>query len=645
MPDAPRKSDMPLDGQIATRSRPRAGLLLAVVSVAVLLGGIVLAAAARHGGSHSVIDGGYWALGIAVAAIIALWAGMRPGSFVSPLFGGLAIATDTVSAAFLLALAGGVFAWGHDGLAVPLGLGAGCLLMQLVVAPRLAASGARSLPQFFAARYPGRTAGFMCALVIVASMLLLLAAELMAAGLVGARLLGVDFTATAVVSACAVLACFIVRGSTSAPWANGVLFPAMLLAVLVPLVVLSVQWYGIPIPQLAYGHALGQVQGIEQTLLEQELADPAVMKPMLTAFVTLTPINFLGIVLGLAAGVAVLPSMLPAQLNAVPAPQARRAALWGLIFVAALLTLMPAIAAYAKLSLIQLLADRTPIADLPAWMFTYGKLGLVEICGRAATDAATAAQACAALPDAGAALRLQDISISPDMIVLALPEIAGLDHVMLGLLAAVALAAAVTTASGPLSAIVRALGVDQPWASDNPRPQASRLASYGLAGAALVVATLAALTRVGSILELATYALVIAAVGLFPAVFAALWWKRANAYGATGAMLVGIGVALLYLVGTHYFAVAFVEARSALTNGGTEAFQYFVELKDAWLAAPAGPAKDAAWTALDAHARGIAPWWGIVELAIALLALPAAFLTLVVVSLLTPAPRAAATVP
>ena len=517
--------------------------------------------------------------------------------------------------------------------------------MQLVVAPGLAASGARSLPQFFAARYPGRAAGFMCALVTVVSMLLLLAAELMAAGLVGARLLGVDFTAAAVVSACAVLACFIVRGSTSAPWANGVLFPAMLLAVLVPLVVLSVQWYGIPIPQLAYGHALGQVQGIEQTLLEQELADPAVMKPMLTAFVTLTPINFLGIVLGLAAGVAVLPSMLPAQLTAVPAPQARRAALWGLIFVAALLTLMPAIAAYAKLSLIQLLADRTPIADLPAWIFTYGKLGLVEICGRAATDAATAAQACAALPDAGAALRLQDISISPDIIVLALPEIAGLDHVMLGLLAAVALAVAITTASGPLSAIVRALGVDEPAAIDNPRPQASRLVSYGLAGAALVVATLAALSRAVTILDLATYALVIAAVGLFPAVLAALWWKRANAYGAAGAMLVGLGVALLYFVGTHYFAVPFAEASSALGNGGTEAFEYFVELKDAWLAAPAGPAKDAAWTALDAYARGIAPWWGIVEMAIALLALPAGLLTLVVVSLLTPAPRAAATVP
>ena len=261
MPGAPRKSDMPLDGQIAPRSRPRAGLMLVVVSVAFSWGAPCLQSARAMVGPQSVIDGGYWALGIAVAAAIALWAGMRPGSIVSPVFGGLAIATDTISAAFFLALAGGIFAWGHDGLAIAIGLGAGCLLLQLLVAPRMAASGARSLPQFFAARYPGRAAGFMCALVIVISMLLLLAAELMAAGLVGARLLGVDFTAAAVVSACAVLACFIVRGSTGAPWANGVLFPAMLLAVLVPLVALSVQWYGLPVPQLAYGNALWQAAG------------------------------------------------------------------------------------------------------------------------------------------------------------------------------------------------------------------------------------------------------------------------------------------------------------------------------------------------------------------------------------------------
>ncbi len=105
--------------------------------------------------------------------------------------------------------------------------------------------------------------------------------------------------------------------------------------------------------------------------------------------------------------------MLPAQLATVSARHARHAALWGLGFVALLLTLMPAVAAYAKLSFIQLLADRTPIAELPSWIFVYGKLGLVEICGRAATNAAAAADACAALPDAAQGLRLQDIALSP----------------------------------------------------------------------------------------------------------------------------------------------------------------------------------------------------------------------------------------
>ena len=45
-----------------------------------------------------------------------------------------------------LAVAGAIFAWGHDGLALAIGLGAGCLLLQLVVAPRLATTGASSLP-------------------------------------------------------------------------------------------------------------------------------------------------------------------------------------------------------------------------------------------------------------------------------------------------------------------------------------------------------------------------------------------------------------------------------------------------------------------------------------------------------------------
>jgi cation/acetate symporter len=626
---------MPFDGQSTAPARSRAWLAVIAITLVFAVGLAGLSGLGRLNISPAFIDGGYWALGIAVAAAVALGAGMRPTGPVSPLFGGLAIATDTITAAFFLAVAGAIFAWGHDGLALAIGLGAGCLLLQLVVAPRLATTGASSLPGYFATRFASRGTRVLSALVIIVAMLLLLVAELLAAGFVGARLLGIDFSAAVIVAACAVLACFVVRGTSGAPWVNGVLFPIMLVAVLVPLVMLSAQWYGLPVPQLAYANALWQLQGLEETLLEQDLADPAVMKPMLTAFVTLTPMNFLGIVLGLAAGVATLPSMLPAQVAGMSMRGARRSALWGLVWVALFLMLAPAIAAYAKLSFVQLLADRTQIASLPAWIFTYGKLGLVEVCGRTATDAATVAQACAALPDVGPSLRLQDITLSPDMIVLALPDIAGLNPTVLGLVAAVALAVAIATANGQLSAIVRALGHDDPRELAG-EPRNSRLVSYGLAAAAVAAATVGALVRPASIVDIATYAVVIAAAGLFPALFAALWWKRANAYGAAAAMLVGLAVALIYILGTRYFAIPFFEWTAVLSNAGPEAVDSFLELKAAWVAAAPGAAKDAAWAALQTQARDNADWWGINGLAAALLALPAGFFVLIVVSLITP---------
>jgi cation/acetate symporter len=106
-------------------------------------------------------------------------------------------------------------------------------------------------------------------------------------------------------------------------------------------------------------------------------------------------------------------------------------------------------------------------------------------------------------------------------------------------------------------------------------------------------------------------------------------------------MLTGLAAALFYLVGTRYFAVAFFETFEGLSSAGPTARETFAELKRAWSAAPAGPGSEAAWSALDAHARTIANWWGIKGLAAALVALPLGFATLVLVSLVTPATRLA----
>jgi len=574
----------------------------------------------------------FFALGLATAFGLAFLSRRKAEGRVSSAVRGLALAADSISAPFYLGLAGAVFTWGYDGLAFVLGLGGGYFLLQLLVAPLLPLAAANSVSDYFGKRY-GRTPRVLASFAIVLSMAALLVAQLIAAGLAGAQLLQVNYAVGVAAAAVALLACIAIRGRGATVWAAGVLFIVMLAAFLGPLVHFSTSNYGVPIPQIAYSNTVWQIQSLEEALLEQDLADPAVLKPLLRPFLSLSPVNFLGLILGLALGLASLPNVLSRHFLAPTVPPnvhaARWSAVFALLFAALLITAAPALAAYAKLSLLSLVADRIALADLPAWMFSFGNLGLVEICGRAATDVAAVTQACSGLPDATTVLRLQDLTLDPDMITLAAPEITSLGKAWLGALAAAALAAALVTADGPLGSIVDALG-----GSDTSG--ATRWEPLAMAAAAVAVAAVAAVARPAGMLTTATWALTLAAAGLFPALIAGLWWRRANAAGAAAAILAGLTVAILYIGATRFFAVWFFDAFSSLSSAGPMASETFDDLKQAWTAAAPGAAKDAAWLALDAHAQSIANLWGIKNLATVILAVPAGIVSLIVVTLLTP---------
>jgi cation/acetate symporter len=589
------------------------------------------------------INAGFFILGAALALSIALLApkleAFAPDARklgAPPFFRGLALSIDTISAAFVFGLVGAVFAWGQDGLAFVLGLGAGYLLLQLIIAPRLPCFKATSIPAFFAERYGGLALRIFSSAIVVVSMAALLVAQLLAAGLIGARLLGLEFQVAVFIGAVALLLCFLLRQMAVTAWVRGILFLFLLAAFLAPLITLALQKYGLPVPQIAYGKALWQIQNFEESLLEQELADPVFMKPMLTSFLTLSPLNFFGIVVGLAAGLASLPSVLSRHMLIGPVRQARWSTVWALLVAGLLLAALPACAAFTKLNLYASIAEGMKLGDLPAWIFAYGKLGLVQICGQAATDAATVARACADVPDGNGMLRLQDLTLHTDMIVLAMPEITGLSHWFTGFITSALLATALAAANGPLLTIVQTfVGDAQP--EGHPAPISTWLAPRAIAALAVVATAFAATTRPGSILDVATWAFTLSAAGLFPALVFGLWWKRANVWGACAAMLFGFAICLYYLVATRFFAVSFCETWGFLSNSGPMAVETFNELKQAWMAAEPGAAKDAAWATLDGHAQTMANWWGVPNLAAALLALPVGFIAILAVSLATSA--------
>jgi len=570
----------------------------------------------------------FFALGLAVALGLAFLSRKRADASATPPVLGLALAADTISAPFFLGLAGAVFAWGYDGLAFVLGLGGGYFLLQFLVAPHLPLAGASSLPDYFAKRY-GRIPRLLASCIVVLSMGVLLAAQLMAAGFAGARLLQVSYTIGVAISALAVLAAYVIKERGAGIWTTGILFLVMLAAFLAPLVQVSTADYGVPVPQIAYSNAIWQAQSLEETLLEQDLADPAVLKPLLRPFLSLTPVNFFGVVLALSLGMTALPSVLSRQFFAANVRVARWSAAFALLFGTLLITAAPALAAYAKVALLSLIGDRISLSALPPWVFSFGDLGLVEVCGRAATDAAAAAKACSRLPDAPTVLRLQDLMLDPDMITLAMPEIVGLSSAWLGALAAAALAAALLTADRPLGSIIDALG-------GGNSSGGSRIEPLLMATASVAVAAVIAVARPAGMLTLATWSFTLAAAALAPALIGGLWWRRANAFGATAAIGAGLVAALVYIGATRFFAVHFFDAFAALSSAGQMAGDTFAELKQTWAAAAPGPVKDAAWLALDAHAQSIANLWGVTNLATIVLALPVAVLSLLVGSLLTP---------
>ncbi|MDX9943721.1 MAG: cation acetate symporter, partial [Azonexus sp.] len=175
-----------------------------------------------------------------------------------------------------------------------------------------------------------------------------------------------------------------------------------------------------------------------------------------------------------------------------------------------------------------------PIAKLPGWVAAWSKVGLVSI-----EDI-----------NGDGILQLAELSLNPDVIVLATPEIAGMPYVVSGLVAAGALAAALSTADGLLLTITSALSHDVYYRIF--RPQASTqfrlVISKSLLLVVAVLAATVAAQKPGTILSMVAWAFSIAGSAFFPALVLGIFWARATRAGAIAGMIVGLTLTLYYIL-------------------------------------------------------------------------------------------------
>lgn len=553
------------------------------------------------------------------------------GRRVPALYNGMATGADWMSAASFVGMAGTLFLLGYDGLAWVLGWTGGYVLVSILIGPYLRKFGAYTVPDFMAFRFGGNTARMVAVVVLVCCSFTYVTAQIFGTGIIASRFLGMSFEVAVFAGLAGILLCSMLGGMRAVTWTQIAQYIVLIVAYLTPIIILSTKQYGIPIPQLTYGTAIAEITAREGQMLASGLATAGNLKPHIQPFFNYTPLNFFAIIFCMMVGTASLPHILMRYFTTPTVREARQSVAWSLLFIFLLYFSAPAYAAFSKLEVYTNIIGRD-LTQVRPWMFTWGELGLIQICGKNAASIDAIVAACKAIAGHPGVVRLQDFVINTDVIVLSTPEIAGLPYVISGLVAAGGLAAALSTADGLLLAIANALSHDVYYKMIDPSAPTVRrlLVARILLLVVAVGAAYTASTRPGDILAMVGWAFSLAMAGNFPALVMGVWWKRTTAAGAVWGMIAGFGLCIFYLVVTRYFPGAGVAyfGMSSLTNPATG-----LPLVDLAKAMAAPNAMDS-WVLVSHPLANKVGWFGLTNIACGLLGMPVGFLVIYVVSLM-----------
>ncbi len=479
------------------------------------------------------------------------------GGGLPALANGIATAAAFLSAGGIFALAAAVLSDYRAGIAITLGWSLGFLLLAVLIAPYLRKSGAFGAADFLAFRFANRGVRLTAAVIVVLTLLPALAAAVATGTLVTARLFALSPHVAAALVVLLILSGTVLGGMRAVTLTALAQYIVLAIAFLVPIAIVSTIAYSLPIPQIAAGLAYRDAAALA--------ASGDLAAPLASRFLPLVPagsFQLIAVTVGFAAGIAALPHLLMRCATVDDAPATRRSVGWALVFVLVVALTAPAYATFAKLALLRDVAG-SAIAELPAWLFGLGRQGLVALCGADATSAASATQACAALHGTAGAVAAPDLAVSGDIVVLSWGDIVDLPYVVTALISVGALAAALAAANAIALAIAEALGHDLYGALIDPKASGGRrlIITRLLLVATVLVATWLGARHGGDIFPLAAATLSLSAGGLFPALFLAVWWRRANGPGAIAGMIAGFVVTGAIVLGGRYPGLLPVDAQ------------------------------------------------------------------------------------
>ncbi len=484
------------------------------------------------------------AASFALYAAIALYTRARSAAdfymadlTVSPVLNGMATSTDWMSAASFMSMAGLIAVMGRDGSVYLMGWTGGYVLLAVLLAPYLRKYGKYTVPQFVGDRYYSSAARVVALLCAIAISFVYVAGQMRGIGIVFARFLGMTIGQGVLAGAVIVFVYGVLGGMKGITYTQVAQYVVVIAGYLVPAIFVSMMLTGRSIPPLGMGGTLtdegaallGARPG--QSLLDvldrmnQDMGFPAFTagwKPRL---------DLVAIAAALMVGTAGLPHIVIRFFTVPKIRDARSSAGWALVFIAVLYTTAPAVAAFVRATSVATIQGR-PAAEAPEWFRAWQPTGLVAFEDR----------------DGDGRMRMSadparnEVTIDPDVLVLASAEIARLSPWVVALVVAAALGAALSTAAGLLLVVAAAVSHDLLKSVLLPR-MSDRAEVWGARIAALSASALAAwlaLHPPGRVAEVVAYAFGLAASSFFPVIVAGIFWKRATKQGAIAGMSAGI---------------------------------------------------------------------------------------------------------
>ncbi|OGU15365.1 MAG: cation acetate symporter [Geobacteraceae bacterium GWC2_53_11] len=431
-----------------------------------------------------------------VAGMFALFilSGLRSGKKQSSEYGfsgsytgrvgiGAGIASNWMSAASFLGLAGMFYLKGYFAMAYVVGWTGGYVLLLVLMATQIRRFGKFTTPDFVGFRYESDTARTLAALISIIITIIYCVAQFRGIALLVSWLFGIDYIPAVIVGTSLLVSFVVISGALGSVRNQKLQYFVLITTFILPLMLLARKLgYFWILPQFGYGAAIGELQQQFGVNWSEPFANTSLFEWFALCFT-------------LMFGTAGLPHVLSRFYMVPGIRDARWGVVWGLFFIALIYWSAPAYGILARLF--------------------EARAGLPFNAGNA--DAA-------------------------DMIVLSAAGLGGLPVWAIGLLAAGGMSAAFSTTSGLMMTGSASFSFDiyprliRPGASEQDKVYAAKGFFLLLA---LVVMVLT-FQPWGMIAEIAAFAFALAGNTIFPAFLLGIWWPRANSAGVICGMLTGV---------------------------------------------------------------------------------------------------------